>query len=192
MNKHIKESANSAFHTLRCLRKTKPFLPQADWVTVVQSRVLSKLDYGNAIITGTPKCHLAPMKTMYNAAARLITGSKWHDHISPILKNLNWLLLEGRCAYKTVCLTHRALHTTNLNYLTSKLTKAGQQRALRSTNSLLFITPKFKKESTRCCSFSGSAHKLWNSVPQALRCNPSYHGFKRDLKRWIFNHYFNT
>ena len=54
MNKHIKDSANSAYYTLKTLRKIKPFIPQEYLKTVVQSQVLSKLDYGNSTITGTP------------------------------------------------------------------------------------------------------------------------------------------
>ena len=91
--------------------------------TVVQSLVLSKLDYANATITGTSKCLLAPMRTTFQAVARLITGA--HYHITPTLKALNWLPLADRSAFKVAYMKHKALNTSNLEYLASMLTKAG-------------------------------------------------------------------
>lgn len=49
-------------NTLKTLKKLKPFIPADDLKNVVQSLVLSKLDYGNATLTGMPKTHLAPLR----------------------------------------------------------------------------------------------------------------------------------
>lgn len=149
MRDHIKNSTKSVLYALKQLKKMKPFIPQDDLKTIVQSLVLSKLDYGNAILTGTPKTHLAPLRSVLNMAARLITGAKRYDHITPALRSLNWLPMEGRCIYKLACITHKTLHSQSPNYLNNKLFKAGTARSLRSSNSLLLIPPKLKKKTTQ-------------------------------------------
>lgn len=68
---HIKNSDKGALFTLKHLKKIKPFIPSDDFKWVVQSLVLSKLDYGNAILTRTPKIHLAPLRSVLSMAARL-------------------------------------------------------------------------------------------------------------------------
>lgn len=190
MRDHIKNSTKSALYALKQLKKMKPFIPQDDLKTIVQSLVLSKLDYGNAILTGTPKTHLAPLRSVLNMAARLITGAKRYDHITPVLRSLNWLPMEGRCIYKLACITHKTLHSQSPNYLNNKLVKAGTARSLRSSNSLLLIPPKLKKKTTQARSFSGSVPRIWNSLPADLRCNPSLPCFKRDLKFLLLKKYF--
>ena len=187
MKDHIKNSAKSAFYKLKLLNKIKPYLPQKDLKSATQALVLSRLDYGNATLTGTTKSQLAPIRTTLNAAARMVTGIKKYDHISPALKELKWLPIEARCSFRTACLTHKALHTGKPTYLASKLKRAGQTRNLRSSNTLLLIPPKARKQKTLACSFSSNAPKIWNSIPIHIRSNPSFPCFKRQLKDLLLN-----
>ncbi|KAJ1172838.1 hypothetical protein NDU88_004680 [Pleurodeles waltl] len=120
MQDHIK-NANNAFISLKLLHKIKSSIPQDDLKQATQALVLSRLDYGISILTGTAKSRLAAMRSTLHAAARLVTGNKKYDHIFPALKSLKWLQIEARCSFRTACLTHKALHTGKPEYLTKKL-----------------------------------------------------------------------
>lgn len=188
MKEHIENSAVGALYSLKNIKKINPFIPADDFKIVVQSLVLTKLDYGNAILTGMPKSHLAPLRSVLNLAARLISDLKRFEHITPALKSLNWLPIEGRCTYKTACIINKGLHSHTPNYLENKLMKAGSSRSLRSSNALLLIPPNLKKSATRSRSFSGNAPSIWSSLP----CDPSFPNFKRNLKQPPLNKYFNS
>jgi len=46
---------------------------------------------------------------LQNAAARLITGARHRDHITPMLCQLHWLPVLWRVEFKLACLVRHAL-----------------------------------------------------------------------------------
>ncbi|XP_078523513.1 DNA oxidative demethylase ALKBH2 isoform X1 [Lissotriton helveticus] len=131
---------------------------------------------------GSAKSHLGPLKTTLSAAARMVTGIKKFDHISPALKELKWLPIEQRANLRTACLTHKALHTGKPEYLAAKLKRAGQSRNLRSSNTFLLISLKSRKRKTTSKSFAGNAPKIWNSIPPTLERPPISRNSRRYSK----------
>ena len=60
--------------------------------TLVHAFVTSKLDNCNALLYGLPKYKIQRLQYVLNSAARQVTSSRKHDHISPVvLMELHWL-----------------------------------------------------------------------------------------------------
>jgi len=59
--------------------------------TLVQAFLASHLDYSNAMLFDITNELLCRLQYTQNAAARLVTGAKRSDHISPVLCQLHWL-----------------------------------------------------------------------------------------------------
>ena len=57
--------------------------------SVVNTLVISHLDYCNGILYGLPKQELDKLQRIQNTAARLITGNKQYEHITPALRELH-------------------------------------------------------------------------------------------------------
>ena len=57
-----------------------------------------------------------------NAAARLITLSRKHEHITPILLNLHWLPVNYRIIFKILLITYKALNDLAPTYVRDLLT----------------------------------------------------------------------
>ena len=57
-----------------------------------------------------PKYLIQKLQRVQNAAARLVSGCHKHDHITPVLYRLHWLLVEQRIEYKIILLTFKALN----------------------------------------------------------------------------------
>ena len=68
---------------------------------VVHALVTSRLDLYNGTLHGFPDLQIRRLQKVQNSAARLITGSKSSDHITPVLKQLHWLQVRQRLDYKT-------------------------------------------------------------------------------------------
>ena len=54
---------------------------------------------------------------MQNAAARLVSRARRHDHITPVLVSLHWLPVRQRIIYKTAVLVWNCLHDAAPRYL---------------------------------------------------------------------------
>ena len=78
--------------------------------TLIASLVLSRLDYGNAVLAGLPSYLFQRLQSVMNAAARLIYGLRHSDHISDALISLHWLRAQERVRFKTAVLMYNATH----------------------------------------------------------------------------------
>jgi len=58
---------------------------------LVVALVLSRLDYGNAVLVGLPGYLYSRLQSVLNAAARSIAGLRRSDHITDTLASFHWL-----------------------------------------------------------------------------------------------------
>jgi len=75
----------------------------------VQAFIASRLDWCNSLYYGITDELMRHLQLVQNAVARLITGTRRCDHISPVLRQLHWLPVPQRVCYKIVTLVHRCL-----------------------------------------------------------------------------------
>jgi len=59
--------------------------------TFVQAFIWCRLDYSNSLLYGISDGQLQRLQSVQNAAARLVTGARRRDHITPVLRQLHWL-----------------------------------------------------------------------------------------------------
>ena len=78
-----------SFYHLRLQSKIKPVLSFLDFERVIHAFASTRLDYCNALYAGLDKTSLARLQLVQNAAARLLTGTRKHEHITPILASLH-------------------------------------------------------------------------------------------------------
>ena len=57
--------------------------------TLASALVLSGIDYGNMALVSLPKVATQSIQAITNLIARLITGVKKYDHITPVLKKVS-------------------------------------------------------------------------------------------------------
>ena len=58
---------------------------------LVLTLVVSRLDYGNALLMGLPDGLISKLQRVQNAEARLVVRCGREEHITPVLKRLHWL-----------------------------------------------------------------------------------------------------
>ena len=109
-------------------------------------------------------------------------------HITPILYKLHWLPVTFRIDNKIIIITHKAIHGTAPNYLSSLVNfKPNSSYSLRSNNKYLLSNPDFRTLPTLGDrAFVAGAPKLWNNLPLDLRCTSDFRVFKRNLKTHLF------
>jgi len=86
---HVTALCRSGYYQLCQLRPVARALPEAAAKTLVQAFISCLFNYCNAVfIMDDLFRHL---QSIQNAAARLLTGTRRRDHISPVLSRLHWL-----------------------------------------------------------------------------------------------------
>ena len=110
MRTHINMILKGGFIILRQMKSIKDFLSTKFLKTLASALVLSRIDYGNIILAGLFKYQKNRLQSLINTAARLITGTRKYDHISPVLRDLHWLKIDERIDYKVLLLVFKCLH----------------------------------------------------------------------------------
>ena len=161
--------------------------------TLVHALVISRVDYGNALLYGITDRLLHRLEMIQHSAARIIMCIKRHDRqsITAVLKQLHWLPVKWRIHYKIVVLVFRALHGLAPAYVTTLITSYEPRRALRSAGTALLCVPRHNLERHGRRSFSCAGPALWNSLPETMRLADSLNTFKSQLKTHYFKLAYN-
>ena len=133
--------------------------------TVVNSFVISRVDYCNGLLAGVPRYQLDRLQSVLNRAARLIVGTKKHDHIKYVLRDrLHWLPVPQHVQFKPCLLTYKALHGLAPSYiaeLCQPVTTIGSRQRLRSaTHGDLVVFSSVTHLGNRAFAVAGP--KAWN------------------------------
>jgi len=132
------------------------------------SLVLSRLDFGNATLTGAPAYLLQRLQSVMNAAARLIFSSSRFDHISPLLSRLHWLKGPERISYNVAVLAYQCQHGLAPTYLSDELRRPADTEVRQRLRSALSVSLAVRRTrlSTVCDrAFPVAAARLWDSLP---------------------------
>ena len=186
-NSHLKQTSRTAFFHLRNIAKIRPILTQKDAEKLVHAFVTSRLDYCNSLLSGSSSKSLKTLQLIQNAAARVLTGTKKQDHISPVLASLHWLPVKSRIEFKILLLTYKALNGQAPSYLRELIVPYYPTRTLPSENAGLLVVPKVSKSRSGARAFSYQAPLLWNHLPATVREADTVSTFKTRLKTFLFD-----
>lgn len=104
-----KAVASTAYCTLKMIKKVIPFIPDNLQKTVVTSLVLTKIDYRNGLYLIAHHV-LNKLKTLQNAAARLLLKIPKYLSASTSIRTLHWLPVTQRILFKSLCIVYKVLH----------------------------------------------------------------------------------
>ena len=185
---HVAAVCRSGYFQLRQLRPAVRSLSDDASRALVQAFISCRLDYCNSVLFGISDGLLGRLQSVQNAAARLITGARRCDHITPALRQLHWLPVRQRVAFKIATLVYRSLSADAPGYLVDDcclVADAGERR-LRSADGRICVVRR-THSSFGDRAFAAAGPRLWNSLPLLLR-QPDlpYSTFRRLLKTFLF------
>jgi len=146
-----------------------------------KSKNLSKFDC-NALLYETSAANIAKLQRLQNTLAQVVTMTRRHDHISPVLSSLHWLPISQRIKFKLATITYKVLVTGQPDNLSSLIHRYNPVRSLRSSFNL-GVTNRILIESIQPCSiknleFTKACKRTFPSIPNAWqhsktrnRCN---------------------
>ena len=143
--------------------------PQETKKSLVQSLVLSKLNFNDTVTYPLPMFLQKRMQRVQNAAA----GFVLNRYCSEDVLKLGWLPTLENTKLNILKLGHRALYNNNWpEYLT--LSRHNPSRTLRSISTPLLQISLLKG------TFQDSVANLYNDLPASISCITDYHHFVKE------------
>jgi len=166
---HVTKTVSACFAVLRQLRSVRRSVPRSVLQSLVTSLVLTRLDHGNATLAGIPLYLLKRLQSVMNSAARLVFSSSRYKHITPLLRQLQWLKAAERTDYKLALLIYKCRQGVTLPYLADELCQPADTEArcrLRSASASSLIVRRTRLSTVGDRAFPVAVPRIWNSLPQ--------------------------
>ena len=173
---------------------TAPSVPTSVYHTLVVALVLSRLDYGNAVLVGLP-AYLSTCTTVCSQCSTLLRDpspvTRRSDHITDTLASFYWLKVPERIQFKLATIVYRSLNGTAPRYvlqicavcLICRLPDDVWDR--HSLTSSMSVSRSVQLLETELSLWLAGA-RLWNSLPHDIVASDTLSHFRRGLKTFLF------
>ena len=180
---HINKLISSSFNTLHNISRVRCHLDQETTKILVQALILSKLDYCNSLLLGTPKYNIAKLQRIQNMSCRMIYQLPKFSTINTYLAQLHWLKTQERITYKVATIMYKCINNIAPAYLLEMvISQLPHTRILRSTHRGLLYTTKSRTEFVHSSSFKSMGPCIWNTLPAYVKNSDNIDIFKTRLK----------
>ena len=95
---------------IRFIGTLRKYLNRDHLKMMVNAFVTSRLDYCNSLYCGLPKREIDKLQRVQDCAARLVSGIRRSDHITPVMRDLHWLPIGARIDFKILLLIFKILN----------------------------------------------------------------------------------
>ena len=133
INSHVSNIARTCYIELRRFASIRRFLTSTATPTLVSAFVLSRIDYCNSLLFGSPHDVTSHLQRIQKYAARVILRLPKSSSTTTHLRSLHWLPVKVRITYKIACLCYHCYSCTAQSYVADmQHTKPSHTRKTRS------------------------------------------------------------
>ena len=136
------------------------------------------------------KSNISKLQGIQNFAARIATGTRKYDHITPVLKELKWLPVATQLYFRSAIMAFKCLTSRVPEYLTSQFSKRGEISGRATRSSQMLNIPLFKTASGQR-TFYYRTVSIWNSMDSSLKTLEKVSDFKYFLKRKLIKDFID-
>ena len=136
--------------------------------TIVQSVILSVLDYGDLIYMHASRSTLKPLDAVYHSALRFITGDSYLTHHCTLYENVGWPSLVDRREQHCFLFIYKALCGKLPLYLSSLLDPRVTGYSTRSQAHIRFNCPHMNSQQGKT-AFMFYAPDKWDKLQDSLK-----------------------
>ena len=181
---HIRMVKQHSFRLLRQIKKLRNIFSVEQLKLLVNSLVICRLDYCNALFAGISTKDMSQLQIVQNAAAKTVMGLKKYDSLGETLKKLHWLPVAERIQFKILLVVYKCLANQGPEYLKELL-------RYNFSNSTPFLQESRTHSSCGDRAFQYLAPRLWNKLPTEIKTSLSVESFKASLKTHLFMKVYN-
>ena len=163
MEQQVSALCKSCGHQILVIGKIVKFMTPRATEQLVHSFVTSRLD--NSLLFGLSDTLIPRLQLLHHRAARLITHTKKHDHITPVMRSLHWLPVRSLIIFKILLLACKSLHGLAPAYLSERIKPYTPESNLQSGMKKRLIEPRIRLVTFGDRAFYNAGPTLWNKLP---------------------------
>ena len=114
---------SSCFSKLYQINRVRGSFDEDTLKLLITSLVFSKMLYCSTVWSNTSSGNINKLQSIQNFASKIVTNSKKYDHVTPLLRQLNWLPVKQMLYLKDAVMTYKCVYGLAPLYLSVKLTK---------------------------------------------------------------------
>jgi hypothetical protein len=135
--------------------------------------------------------NISKLQLVLNFACRIITNTRKYDHITPALRELNWLPVKEQLLYRDSVVTFKCMNSLAPSYLCNYFYKRSSVHSRLTRNNNYQIQIPLCKTASGQRSFRYRAAKLWNNLEDSTKDIKSLKLFKKTVKAKILDNFLN-
>ena len=183
MENQIRSICQSVNFHLRSINLVRDSLTDEATVMLVHALITSKLDYCNSLLHGLPDKLINRLQRLQNIAARIVSRTSKFKHITPVMYELHWLLVEMRIRFKLLLLVYQCAQQTAPTYLCELLHEKKKSKYGICSYELDHLhIPDSGTKTYGDSAFYFSGPRKWNKLSLEIRQSKSVEVFKTKLK----------
>ena len=183
-DKHVSYISKKCFGTLLFLNRIKENFDKTTRIILIQSLVLSIINYGLKVWGNTATCHIHQAQKIQNFAAKVALGGNKFDYATPYLRELKWLKICDMYKYE-LGITMYKIMTNRLPSWLFSFPRVRETHEVNTRHQHQLYVPKTKTFiGDRSLLVAGP--KLWKSLPNHVTDTKCMSTFKRKLKNYLF------
>ena len=181
---HINHISRKVNGILLFWNRIKDNFEQSARIIVVQSLVLSIINYCSKIWGMTTRQQLDRVQKLENFAAKVAVGNgRKYDHATPFLNELKWLKIENKVTYDICVFTYKIVNNLLPDWIFSfPQVRNTSVRNTRQSNDL-FVPRKRTDIGAKTISVKGPL--AWNTLPINVKNAGTIKTFKERLKKYF-------
>ena len=187
-NDHTTKTVSSCMSALGQISRVKHAFRKNILVTMINSLVFSKLYYCSSIWSNTSPSNISKLQGVQNFAARIGSGTRKFDHVTPALKNLRWIPVKSHLYLRDAIVAFKSMTGQVPNCLSSNFISRGNISGRATRSSTQLNIPLFKTKSGQR-TFYYRTVALWNAVKPHFKLSESVTIFKRKMKALLLNQF---
>ena len=177
---HISHVVRKCNKILFSLYRFRHYFTSGVLRTLVEAYVFPHIVYCICVWGGASKGLIHAIQKLINFSARIVTGVKKHQRITPSLNSLDWPKIDALVARRDVTKVWRLLRTDgvppNVRSLLVPRSAVSARETRGSDGGALNLQRCRLSSSQKAFSYRGAA--AWNALPQHVRDAPTLSAFK--------------
>ena len=115
------------------------------FLLIISSLVFSKKLYCSSVWSNTSATYINKIQSIQNFACKIVTNSMKHDHVTPLLRQLNWLFVKQLPLFGDSVMAYKCFNGLAPSYLCSKFSNALIYTIALLASAIRFKFPYFKQ-----------------------------------------------
>ena len=184
--RHVNLSSAKAYGKLKQARRFKNFLNDSSKFKLVETYILSQLNYGDSILQNLTVLLQNKIQKVQNSCCRFTFGLRKYDHISGFIKGKKMLNMGNRRMLHSLTLMFKIRNKKAPGYLCDRI--ATHEMHGHLTRNRFNINPPFARSKIRSMSFFIHISKKFNELTALINCKDiSVSTFKVRCSKYLLN-----